>query len=224
MSTPEGAPAPVVVTPPATPPAPPPPPPAAVPQPPDESQPWFQERLNRAKSQEREALLAELGVKDPKVAKAAIDAAKKAEDDAKSITDKLTDTASKLSRTESELERERKVTTEWAARQMLGLTAEQQEAVKAIAGDSPTEQLRTITALAPTWAKNGQTPPLTPPAAPAPPASGTAPPPNAPPGTQQVSQPNHKEVHATLLKTNPFEAAAYALEHAAEVYPDPPRP
>lgn len=222
MTTPSadgGTPPAAPITPPVTPPAAAPP---AVPQPPDESQPWFQERLNRAKSQEREALLAELGVKDPKVAKAAIDAAKKAEEDAKSVTDKLTDTASKLSRTESELERERKVTAEWAGRQMLGLTAEQQAAVKAIAGDNPTEQLRTITALAPTWAKNGQAPPLAP-TPPAPPASGTAPPPNAPPGTQQVSQPNHQEVHATLLKRDPFAAANYALEHLAEVFPEQPR-
>jgi len=218
MSTPEGAPAPVVVTPPATPPAPPTPPPATVPQPPDESQPWFQERLSRAKSQEREALLAELGVKDPKVAKAAIDAAKKAEDDAKSVTDKLTETTSKLTRSETEAERLRSITTEWATRQMMALSAEQQTAVKAIAGEDAAAQLKAITALTPTWA--AATPPApVPPAKPVPPASGTAPPPTAPPGTT-VSEPNHAEVHAALLKTNPFAAADYAMAHLREVFPN----
>lgn len=211
-------------TPPA-PPAPPVPPPAAATPPasPDAltlTTAQLNERLERARQVEREAVLGEIGTKDTKAAKAAVEAAQKAVEDAKTVADKLTDTASKLTKTESALERDRKVIAEWAGRQMLGLTAEQQAAVKAIAGDDASEQLRAITALAPTWAKNGQTPPLTPPA---PPASGTAPPPNAPPGTQQVSQPNHKEVHATLLKTNPFEAANYALEHLTDVYPEQPR-
>ncbi len=214
-------------TPPAAPPNPPAPPPAAatppapaaVPQPADENQPWFKERLEQARRVEREALLAEIGAKDPKAAKAAVEAANKAAEEAKTVADKLTETASKLTSATSEAERLKGITTEWATRQMMALTAEQQSAVKAIAGDDPGSQLKAITALAPTWAAAA---PPAPPAKPAPPASGTAPPPNAPPGTI-VSEPNHKEVHAALLKTNPFAAASYALEHLRDVFPEQPQ-
>jgi hypothetical protein len=205
-----GSPPAAVVTPPVTPGA----APAAVPQPADESQPWFKERLDRAKQLEREAVLAELGVKDTSKAKADLAAAEKAREEAKTVADKLTDTASKLTKTETELEAERAISKEWATRQMLALTAEQQAAVKAIAGENHAKQLAAITALAPTWAKTPgatATPPLPTP------ASGTAPPPNAPPGTV-VSEPNHKEVHAALLKQNPFAAAEYGLAHAREVF------
>jgi hypothetical protein len=207
--------------PPVTPPAAAPPPiPAGlgtVPQPADENAPWFKERLERAKQSEREALLAELGVKDAKKAKADLEAAEKAREEAKTVADKLTDAASKLTRTETEAERLRGITKEWAARQMMGLTPEQQAAVKVIAGDDAAEQLKAITALTPTWAKAtgaAATPPLPTP------ATGTAPPPNAPAGTQSTSQPNHKEVHAALLKTNPFAAADYALAHLGDVFPE----
>lgn len=187
------------------------------PQPTDESQPWFKERLARAAEQERLKVLEELGVKDPAKAKKALEAAAKAEEEAKSVTDKLTETASKLTRAESELEREREVTKEWAARQMMALSPEQQAAVKAIAGESATKQLAAITALQPTWLKQA-----TPTAAQATtPATGTAPPATAPSSTT-VSQPNHKEIHAALLKKNPFAAANYAMEHLSEVYPEQP--
>ncbi len=220
----EGGTPPVAPSAPATPPAAATPPqasPAApVPQPTDENQPWFKERLARAEEQAREKLLADLGVKDTSKAKAAIEAAKKAEEDAKSVTDKLTDTTSKLSRTETELEQERAINKEWATRQMMALTPEQQAAVKAIAGDNHAKQLQAITALAPTWATQTNTPTATQPLGQPPtPASGTAPPPTAPPGTV-VSPANHKEVHAALQKQNPFAAAEYAMAHLREVFPE----
>lgn len=189
-----------------------------VPQPADESQPWFKERLDRAKQLEREAVLTELGVKDTAKAKADLVAAEKAREEAKSVADKLTDTASKLTKTESELEAERAINKEWATRMMLALTAEQQAAVKAIAGENHAKQLAAINALTPTWAAQTPAAPAAP-AKPATPAAGTAPPPNAPASTT-ISQPNHQEVHAGLLKTNPFAAASYALEHMADVFPE----
>jgi hypothetical protein len=212
-----------VVTPPAsntpaTPPAAQATPPAAVPQPTDESQPWFKERLARAEEQAREKLLADLGVKDTAKAKAAIDAAKKAEEDAKSVTDKLTEETSKRTRVETELEHERAINKEWATRQMMALTAEQQAAVKAIAGENHAKQLQAIGALAPTWATQTTAPTATKPLPT--PASGTAPPPNAPAGTI-VSEANPKEVHAALSKQNPFAAADYGLAHLREVFPEP---
>jgi hypothetical protein len=191
------------------------------PQPADENADWFKERLSRSEEQARQKLLEELGVKDPVKAKKAIEAAAKAEEEAKSVAEKLSDTASKLTRTETEAERLRKVTKEWAARQMLGLSAEQQAAVKDIAGDDATEQLRAITALAPTWAKQTTEATATRPLPTPTPASGTAPPPHAPEGGTQQSPPNPKEVHAALLKTNPFAAAEYGLAHAREVFPEP---
>jgi hypothetical protein len=194
--------------------------PAAVPQPVDESQPWFKERLARAEEQGAAKRLAELGIKDPAKAKADLDAAEKAREEAKSVAEKLTDTASKLTRTETELEHERAINKEWATRQMMALTPEQQEAVKAIAGENHAKQLQAITALAPTWAKQTTEPTATKPLQPPTPASGTAPPPSAPPGTV-VSPANPKEVHAALLKTNPFAAADYGLAHQREVFPEP---
>jgi hypothetical protein len=191
---------------------------SATPQPPDESQPWFKERLERAAAQEREKLLAEIGAKDPKAAKAAVEAANKAAEEAKTVTDKLTDATKAQARAESEAERLRKISQEWAARQMLGLTEEQRKAVTDLAGDDASEQLRAITALAPTWAKAAtQTQAL-----PATPATGTAPPPHAPEGGPSTSPPNHQQVHAALLKTNPIAAAEYAIAHVRDVFPDQP--
>lgn len=200
------------------------PPPA--PPPGDLNPPWLPERLSRAEEQGRQKFLAELGVTDTEKAKAAIAAAAKAEEDAKSTGQKLGEVSKEREAFKSEADRLRAVTTEWAARQMMALTADQQKAVKDIAGDDAAAQLKAITALTPTWAQ--QTPPAPPagappapkpPAQPAPPASGTAPPPHAPVGAD-LSQVNHREVHTSLQKTNPFEAADYALAHVREVYPE----
>jgi hypothetical protein len=202
---------PVVTTPPAV------TPPAGDP----ENPPWLAARLER----ERRTHLAELGIADPVKAKALLEAANKAEEDAKSAAEKLGKTGEQLTAAKAEAERYKAVTTEFAARQMLGLTAEQQAAVKAIAGDDAAAQLKAITALTPTWSAQGSITPAGAPAAPAvpappaPPASGTAPPPNAPPGSS-VSQQSPAEIHAALAKTNPFLAATYALENVREVYPD----
>ncbi len=182
-----------------------------------ENPPWLAGRLER----ERRTHLAELGITDPAKAKALLEAATKAENDAKSIGEKLGTTTAERDALKTEAERLRVVTAEWAGRQMMGLSAPQQAAVKAIAGDDPAAQLKAITALTPTWGQLAPIPgsaPITPPA-PTPPASGTAPPPTAPGGTS-ISQQSPKETHAALLKTNPFEAANFALAHAREVFPD----
>ncbi len=183
----------------------------------DENPPWLAPRLDQA----RRAALAELGITDPTKAKKLLEAAAKAEDDAKTTGEKLGATTAERDALKSEAERLRSVTAEWAGRQMMGLTAEQQAAVKAIAGDDAAAQLKTITALQPTWGKPAPLPGSAPivPAPPAPPASGTAPAPNAPGGVT-VSQQNPREVYASLQKTNPFAAAQYGLEHAREVFPD----
>ncbi len=190
----------------------------AAPPPDPNNPPWLAGRLDEARERERATILKELGITDAKKAKEQLDAARKAEDDAKSIADKLAESAKSLSKVQAQNEQLLAATKEWAARQMLALTAEQQAAVKAIAGDDPGQQLKTIAAFQPTWSAQAAA------AAPAPkppatPASGTAPAHTAPDGTN-VSQTNHQAVHAQLLKTNPFAAAQYAQEHIRDVFPD----
>jgi hypothetical protein len=91
---------------------------------------------------------------------------------------------------------------------MLGvLTAEQQAAVKAIAGEDPAKQLQAITALGPTWSSTPA------PAAPA----NTAPPPG-PPGAEPHSPPDHRAVYESERAKNPFAAAAYGLRNSSEVF------
>lgn len=218
-----GAPAPVATVPPAV--APPPPVAAPVAAPPAQGEPdWLPDRLKRAEETARQKVFADLGVTDPAKAKELLAAAAKAEADARSVGEKLGAATTQLQTVQTELERQKAITTEHASRMMMALTAEQQSAVKAIAGEDAATQLRTITALTPTWAAAGTpaggAPP--PPKAPVTPPTGTAPPvggapPPAPPG----SPPDHAAIHAELLKTNPFAAARYGLEHADEVFKTP---
>jgi hypothetical protein len=186
-------------------------PPAAAPAKSDDpaSPPWLPERLARAEEQARAKVLSELGVDDPKKAKDAIAAAKKAEDDAKSTAEKLGEATKDAKRAQGEAERLRAITTEYAARMMVGLTDAQRDAVKKIAGEDPGAQLQAITALAPTWAAAIPAPAAAPPVA-APPAS-TAPPPNAPPPAAPGAPPDHRQVYTALEAKNPFAAAAYGL-------------
>ncbi len=204
--------APPVVTPPAS--------PAAVSPAPavdPNNPPWLPDRLER----ERRSALAELGITDPAKAKKLLADALKAEEDAKTTGEKLGTATAERDALKAEAERLRVVTAEWAGRQMMGLTAEQQTAVKALAGDDPAQQLKAITALTPTWGKAQPLPGSAPiaPTAPVPPASGTAPPPTAPGGTS-VSQLSPSETYASLSKTNPFAAAEYAMANVREVFPD----
>jgi hypothetical protein len=169
----------------------------------------------------RTRLLQELGVTDVDAAKAAIKAAADAVESQKSAAQKLGETLAERNTLKTEAERLRGVTSEWAARQMMGLSPEQQAAVKAIAGDDAAAQLKAITALAPTWAKApAGSPVAVAPVQPAPPASGTAPPPTAP-TSGSVSQQTPVEIHAGLVKTNPFTAAEYAVANVREVFPEP---
>ena len=83
---------------------------------------------------------------------------------------------------------------------MAGLTAEQQSAVKTVAGDDPAKQLQTIGVLAPTWAA----------AAPAGAAPGatTAPPAGAPNGTTPPPA-DARGQYESVRAQNPFAAATF---------------
>lgn len=227
MSESPAIPAPATTAPAAAPPAPPaaaaPAPAAAAPAaaaPADQSDPaWLEGRLARAKESERRAILNELGIDDPIKAKAALAAAKAAEEANKSSEQRAAELAAKLGTTQAEAERLRGIASEHAGRMMAVLTDEQKAAVVAIAGDDPAAQLRTIGALAPTWAK--QAAPTTDAAPAAPKPATTAPAAAAPAAVSPGSPPDHKSTYSQLRHSNPFEAAAYGLAHpeAYEVKP-----
>lgn len=180
----------------------------------DERDPeWINARLER----ERKTLLKSIGVDSEEAAKKAVAELKAREEAAKTLEQKAAEQAAALIAKENELVEARKANAEYAARQMLGLTAEQKAAVIALAGEDPTKQLSTIAALSPTWAKAEQQTQAADPAAKTPKPATTAPARSAPDGTQ-TSQPNHRATYEHLKDANPFAAARYGLEHAAEVY------
>jgi hypothetical protein len=171
---------------------------------------WLPERLDR----ERRAALKAAGfenVDEAKAAKAELDAKRNAQ---KTAEQKAAETQAKL---DAEAQRAASllgVVGEWAGRQMLGLTAEQQTAVKAIAGDDPAAQLKAITALQPTWNRADPTPPVA-----APPATlATTVPTVGAPTPATVSEPNHKAQYEALKAVNPFAAAQYMTAHMNEIF------
>lgn len=209
---PAGAPAPAA--PPTTPASPPAPPAPPAPQVDPNKPPWLDDRLARAEKSARDALLADLGVTDQAAAKAAIAAAKAAADASKTAEQRAADATAEAAQQRREAERLLAITTEHASRMMFVLTAEQQKAVKDIAGDDPAAQLRAIGVLGPTWAKDAAATAATAPAAPVAPVT-TGPGANAPAGAAPGSPPDHRAVYTTMRETNPFAAAAYGLSNPA---------
>ena len=163
---------------------------------------WLNERIAQAKASAEQGLLKSLGVPSVDAAKAAIKAAQEKADAEKSAETRATELKAKADQLEAQSSSQLKVISEYAARQMIGLTAEQQAAVKAVAGDDPGQQLHAIQALAPTWAKAQEEQKVDL-------VSNTAPKPNAPPDGKQ-SAPNARDTYETMKRTNPFAAAAYA--------------
>lgn len=183
---------------------------------------WLRERLDRNTESVRRQVLADLGVTDVAAARAAIDAARIAADANKSAEQRALEASQRASAAQTEAERLGAVAREHAARMMAVLTPAQQQAVRDLSPDTdPAGQLRAIGILGPTWAASAQPLPQssqqaaeTPhPAASTAPAPSAAPAPNAP-----TSPPDHRTNYMTLRQTNPFAAAAYGLEHSAEVY------
>lgn len=227
MSEQQGAPAPsVAVVPPAAPPIP--PGLSTTPQPGDESQPWFKERLARAEEQARQAVLKELGIKDSAKAKEILTAAEKAAEEAKSTGEKLGETATRLKELEERESNHLATFKVIATERMASLTEAQRKAVIDAAGEDDFEtQILIINAFAPTWAvaapsatgSAGATGATGATASPTPPATGTAPPPNAPPPNGGVSPPDRKAEYAALKVKNPHAAQLYLNKHHAEIYP-----
>lgn len=163
---------------------------------------WLAPRLER----ERKALLKELGVDNVDTARKAIATAKAAEAaapaPAKAASEGQTDALARQIKTQSE------VFGVLAKDQLAALTEEQRTAVAAVAGDDPALQLKTISALRPTWASAAAPAATAQPAAP----KDTATAPSAPKdGVTTQSPPDLKAMHADYQKTNPVFAARFAL-------------
>jgi hypothetical protein len=184
-----------------TPASPPPAPPPPAPTEPSEKPAWLDARLDQAK---KAAIRDQLGV-DPEEAKRIVAEHNARIESAKAAEVRAAELKTKAEQLEAQANEQHKVIAEHAARQMVGLTAEQIAAVKEVAGDDPAKQLRAIGALAPTWAKAA--PGQTQQQASAPPAT-TAPPPNAPPAAS-TSPANNRAAYQDLRARNPFAAAAF---------------
>lgn len=188
---------------------------------------WFKPRLER----ERKATLKAAGFDSEEDAKAAAKALKDQREAEKALATKLAERDAELTQTKTRAQQLEASTKEYAGRMMIGLTEAQKNAVAAIAGDDAAAQIKAIMALTPTWAKEeaaaaavvAATTPAVGTPAPAVAQPAAAPPANTAPGRTapvggDTSAPNHRAVYDELKKTNPFAAADYALQHAAEVY------
>ena len=171
---------------------------------------WLKPRLEQAKA----SVLRELGVDDVEAAKKALAEAKAKADAEKTAAEKAAEYKAKFDTEAAEKARLAATVAEHAARMLMGLTAEQQKAVKDIAGDDAAAQLRAIGALQPTWAAQRATQAAE--AAAAAPAAvapaTTSPAPSAPNGAV-TSPPDHRAIYVELRRSNPFAAAAYAEQH-----------
>src|SRR6185295_12261991 len=176
-----------------------PPVPAPAPVPtPEAEQPWLKARLEQAERSTERKVLERLGVTDFDAASKAIAAAKAIEEANKSAEQRAAELAASLQTTQQTASQQAAILTEHASRMLAVLTAEQQAAVKAVAGEDAAKQLQAIGALAPTW--NAAVPAQT---------LNTAPGRNLPAQGDQ-SPPDHKATYQSLRSQNPFAAAAYA--------------
>lgn len=172
----------------------------------DQKPSWLDARLER----ERKSVLKDLGVDSVDDAKKAL-----AELNAKRESEKSS--AQKAAELEATLKSEKASKAEmvealsaFAKNQLASLTEAQRNAVAAVAGDDPAKQLKTIAALAPTWAQ--QAAPAAATATPVVPKD-TATAPSAPKEAGNVSPPDPKAIYEELVKTNPIIAARYAINN-----------
>lgn len=184
---------------------------------PDEA---LRQRLERERAKGGEeavqAMLSKLGVTSEADISAALTAFKAAQDAAKTTEEKLAELNLVKEQISAKTAQYETIIKARATAELSELTDEQTNAVKAIAGDDPAQQLKAIDALKPTWKQGPTAAPE--PAPPAPPAD-TAPARAAAPDATNQSPPDHKAVWEAMQKTNPFAAAAYYQKHRTEIFP-----
>lgn len=202
--TPAGTPPAGTVTPaPVTPPAPVPVTPPTDDKAPAQDPSWLKSRLERERTKGAKEALASAGFADEAAAKQAAADAKAAAESKKSAEQKAIEASKAAESEKARADSLLAIATEHAARMMVGLTAEQQGAVKAIAGEDPARQLATIGALAPTWAKSTAPPTTEKPAT-------TAPPATAPSGVTPAPT-DARAVYESTRAQNPFAAATFGV-------------
>lgn len=164
---------------------------------------WVSKRLER----EYAKILRDLGVQSLDDAKAAVASAKAAEDAQKSAAQRLAELEVQLKNSNAESKNMADALGAYAKSQLDALTEPQRNAVLTVAGDNPSQQLKTIEALKATWAA---------PAAPAVSAVVPADTSAVRSGPKETSEnttpPDDKSIYEELLLTNPVLASRFALQ------------
>lgn len=169
---------------------------------------WLPDRLRRSEEAARKAILKELGVENPKDAKAALDAYKAVQEANKSELQKAQERAAALEAKANERDQYRSAVEAQAAADLASLSPEQRAAVEALAGDDPLKVSTAIRALRPTWAAPAAPGNPSAPAAPAPMAApaNTA----APAAAPRPSSPKSKwDEFQDLDRSNPRAAGLF---------------
>lgn len=195
--------------------APPPAPPAAPPAVLQTQEPnWLPDRLARAADAQDKKRLQELGVASFDELGKLVKVAKDAAESTKSLTDKYADAAKTVTVQAQQLDEVNAVIKARAESEFASLTAEQQAAVTALAGDNHAARLKAITALSPTWVKpavvTSETKTVPAPANTSPNVQKPTTTPPAPPAADDAAK---LSTYENLQKTNPVAAAGYMLQN-----------
>lgn len=187
---------------------------------------WLPERLQRAKQTAVGDLCRKYNVKDEAELQAKLDRLSRLERESMTEAERRQAEIDELKPVAAKVEQYRTIMEARVVAELADLTDEQRAAVEALSGDDPAQQLRTIDALKPTWAKEASqaapapaAAPASPPAPQAPPqpAADTAPGRASAPSETHDSPPNHKVIWDGLRQSNPFAASAYYRQHAQDI-------
>lgn len=175
-------------------------------------------RLEQAKATGQRELLESLGVKSPDEIKALVDERRHREEAQKTLEQRAAEQATALKAEQARADAYLATISSRANVELAALSDAQRAAVKALAGEDPAAALKAIDALKPTWASAAVAPEAPTSAPPPPPVqTSTAPRPNAPPEAGVIAQADVRATYESLKKTNPFQAAAFAVRNAGSL-------
>lgn len=189
----------------------PPAPATAAAAPPEADPNWLKPRLEREAQKGRAALLKELGIEDPEVAKAALRAAHDAAEASKTSEQKRLEAEQRATAAEQRIQELSKLTGQLAEQRLATLNEAQRAIVSEHLGGDAEATVKALDLLA-KISEAGK-----PATAATPPPATTSPATAAPPPVTQTSPPDHPAIYAELKRANPFAAASYAQAHP-EVY------